>query len=322
MRHIEELLFNHGLKFDKNVEYTVAIIEGDQIIATGSFEGRVIKCLVVDQKYRGMGLSNRIIGALMHEEYRRGNFHLFIFTKPQNQKYFQGIGFNKVAEVPDSVVLLENVSDGMQTYLHELSKTRRKGAIIGSIVVICDPFTLAHKYIIEKASKECDYLHVFVLSDDKSVFPFNTRFELIKKGIDQFQNVIMHQGGDYIIPNTTFPTYFFKDTLEAVKAHVLLTEKIFSEYIAPVLGINKRFVGEANDDFTDLYHTIIKKQLPSLGIEVEEISKYKVAGEAVSTFKVRELIKGGRLSEVKKLVPETTYDFLRSEEAKKFVCRV
>ena len=32
----------------------------------------------------------------------------------------------------------------------------------------CNPFTKGHKYLIEKASKENDVVHLFILTEDKS----------------------------------------------------------------------------------------------------------------------------------------------------------
>ena len=34
----------------------------------------------------------------------------------------------------------------------------------------CNPFTKGHKYLIEKASKENDVVHLFILTEDKSEF--------------------------------------------------------------------------------------------------------------------------------------------------------
>ena len=44
-----------------------------------------------------------------------------------------------------------------------------------------DPFTNGHLYLVEYAARHCDNLYVFVLSEDKSVFPADVRFSLVEK---------------------------------------------------------------------------------------------------------------------------------------------
>ena len=45
---------------------------------------------------------------------------------------------------------------------------------IGSIVMNCNPFTLGHQYLIETAIKSCDYLYIFVVEEDKSIFSLSS----------------------------------------------------------------------------------------------------------------------------------------------------
>lgn len=53
---------------------------------------------------------------------------------------------------------------------------------IGSIVMNCNPFTLGHRYLIETAAARCDKLYIFVVEEDKSVFPFEDRIQLVRGG--------------------------------------------------------------------------------------------------------------------------------------------
>ena len=53
-----------------------------------------------------------------------------------------------------------------------------------------NPFTLGHQYLIEKASKENDILHLFIVSEDKSIIPFNIRKKLIIEGTKHLNNII------------------------------------------------------------------------------------------------------------------------------------
>ncbi|GAA3314237.1 hypothetical protein GCM10020331_006300 [Ectobacillus funiculus] len=59
LNEVRNFLAKQGLRLDNNVEYTVALYNGDKIVATGSFEGRILKCIAVDDGYRGMGITNK-----------------------------------------------------------------------------------------------------------------------------------------------------------------------------------------------------------------------------------------------------------------------
>lgn len=64
-------------------------------------------------------------------------------------------------------------------YRKILSKER---FCIGSIVMNCNPFTLGHRYLVEEASRQSDLLYIFVVEEDKSDFPFEDRFNMVKAG--------------------------------------------------------------------------------------------------------------------------------------------
>ena len=42
-----------------------------------------------------------------------------------------------------------------------------------------NPFTLGHRYLVEQAAAACDWLHVFVVAEDASFFPYRDRFQLV-----------------------------------------------------------------------------------------------------------------------------------------------
>jgi [citrate (pro-3S)-lyase] ligase len=320
---IEVFLEKHHLKLDKDVEYTIAAFDGEDMIGTGSFAGKIIKCIAVEPSVRGMGLSNRIVSELVSEQYKRGNYHLFLFTKPDNYRIFQNLGFYQVEQVENQVILMENDSNGLNKFLLELKAKKVDGQRVASIVVNCNPFTLGHRYLIETAAKENDVLHVFVVYEDKSLFPFEIRFKLVQAGIADLTNVLLHQGSDYIISGATFPSYFIKEEDEVVKVHAKLDLKIFSKRIAPSLGINRRYVGEEPYcNVTRTYNDIMKKILPNQGIDVIEIPRKQVENKAISASFVRDFLREANYAALKKIVPKTTYDFLCLEEAKPIIEKI
>ncbi|MDQ0199282.1 [citrate (pro-3S)-lyase] ligase [Neobacillus ginsengisoli] len=320
---LEEFLKKQNLSLDREVEYTVSIVDREKIVATGSLGGRILKCIAVDEEYKNIGLSAKLITHLVREAYSRGKTHLFIYTKPENKIIFSDLGFYPIAEVSSKVILMENKPDGIKKYLKEITRDDGDKSNSGAVIVNCNPFTLGHRHLIEYAASRCQTLHIFVLREDKSSFPFEIRYRLVKEGVKHLANVVLHQGKDYIISDATFPSYFIKDFQDVIETHARLDLELFTRYIAPALGIQKRFVGEEPYcKVTATYNSIMQEILPAQGIEVQLVPRMLNEGRPIGASRVRELIHEGRLYEVKKLVPETTYQFLLSAEAKGIIQRI
>lgn len=320
---VDSFLQSQDLILEKDVDYTIAMYKNDTIIGTGSLCGNVLKCIAIEPFYQGEGYSNKIISLLINEQFDRGNTHLFIFTKPQNKKLFMDLGFKEITSIEGKVSLLENDPRGIEKYIEKLETKKRDGAVISSIVMNCNPFTLGHQYLIEEASRNSDIVHVFAVWENRSIFPREVRYKLMKDGTKYLKNVYLHKGEDYIISNSTFPSYFIKEKNSIVKIHAMLDIQIFGKFIAPSLSINKRYVGEEpNDPVTNEYNTTMKEILPQYNIEVIEISRLKKEGFVISASKVREAIKNNQIESLKQLVPSTTYEYLISEEAKTIIEKI
>ncbi|MCG8483760.1 MAG: [citrate (pro-3S)-lyase] ligase [Clostridia bacterium] len=322
-KRIQEFLGEQDLLFDNDIEYTVALFDKEKIIATGSFCQKILKCIAVDQEYKNMGLSNRIVSHLVSEQYQRGNTHLFLYTKPENYTLFSELGFYKISEVISKVVLMENKPNGIKSYLEDISEHKHEGKDIASIVMNCNPFTLGHQYLIEYAAARNDQVNIFAVSEDKSSFPAEVRYELIKEGVKHLPNVVVHKGKDYIISSATFPSYFIKEYQDAVETHALLDLKIFGEHITPSLGIHKRYIGEEPYcHVTRTYNQIMKEVLPRYQIQVIEVPRMAVDDSAVSASIVRAYIRSNDLEKIQDLVPQTTYDFIISKEARNIIRKI
>lgn len=317
---VSEFLKEQGLILENDVEYTMAVLIDDKIAGTGSLTGRVLKCIAVEPEFQGMGISTKIVSNLVNEAYFRGNTHLFIYTIPKNEILFTDVGFYKIAEISDKVCLLENQSNGIESYIKKLAQHKVEGNNIASIIMNCNPFTLGHQYIIEKAAKENDILHVFIVWENQSSFPSEVRYRLVKEGTKHISNIVLHKGKDYIISEATFPSYFIKDKSSVVETHARLDIEIFKKYIVPALGINKRYVGEEPYcPVTKQYNETMKMLLPLAGVAVEEVKRIGFEDEYISASKVRRLIISGEISKAKEYLPKTTYDFLMSKEGLEIV---
>ena len=154
-----------------------------------------------------------------------------------------------------------------------------------------NPFTLGHQYLVEKASSENDVLHLFIVSDDSSLVPFEVRKKLVIEGTKHLKNICYHETGDYIISSATFPSYFQKDEVAVIESQANLDIEVFTK-IAKVLNINKRYVGEEpNSLVTNIYNQTMLKKLPENNIECMVVPRKKYSDNVISASTVRQIIK-------------------------------
>lgn len=210
-------------------------------------------------------------------------------------------------------------------YCEELSRFQKKG-ITGAIVMNCNPFTLGHRYLIEQALKEVDDLYLFVVEEEASEFTFQERFEMVKMGISDLKKIIVVPSGRFILSRESFRNYFEKDQMQGMVVDASRDLHIFADYIAKMLGITKRFVGEEPfDTVTKQYNEQMKEILGSVGIEVMEIPRKSLEGIVISASNVRKYLKENDWPLVQKLVPQAILEYLqlhkrnmKGEDSKRF----
>ncbi|MCS7232757.1 MAG: [citrate (pro-3S)-lyase] ligase [Synergistetes bacterium] len=312
----------HDLSLDEDVEGSIALFDGSEIVATCSLSGKVLKCFAVREDYRGRNLASVLVGEMIKRLSSKGIYKNFVFTKPDNLIIFESLGYKHIAS-GSKVILLEYGMDGIEDYVNRLKRYDRNTLNNGSIVMNCNPFTLGHRFLVEKASSLCETLYIFVVQEERSLFPFKIRKMLIEKGTGDLKNVIIIDGGDYVVSSATFPGYFIRKQSERIESEAELDIDLFSRYIAPTLSIKRRFVGsEPYDPVTYTYNRVMSKRLPERGIEFVEIPRLEVGGKAVSASLVRERIRKGDFEGLAELLPRTTLEFLMSEEAKGIIERI
>lgn len=303
----ENLLAGAGLEADENIDRTVLIWDEDRLVAAGSRKGNLLKCIAVDEDFQGQGLTATVLTQLRQDAFEAGYTHLFLYTKPQNKLQFSSLFFYPVAQT-EQVLLMENKPQGIQNFLESLTPVNTQGKI-GALVMNCNPFTLGHRHVIEKASKECDHVYVFVLSQEQPPFPAKDRLELVQAGTADLGNVTVFPTGPYLISSATFPTYFLKDRDQAPMVQCGLDIAIFSRYYIPKFGITHRYVGtEPNSPMTAQYNSALKAHL---SIPVNVIPRLEAELGPISASTVRSLLGTGQPELVRKLVPPTTFDYLR-----------
>jgi [citrate (pro-3S)-lyase] ligase len=324
---VKDFLLKLGFDFDSSeVECTMIVynLKGE-LVGTGSHQGRILKYVAVDPKFRDT-TAFALIVTFLTEKLLKIYKHTFVFTRPENAMRFRGLGYNEIATAPPLFTVLEFGFESIQTYQDYLKTLiiHTTTSAIASIVVNCNPFTKGHKFLIEKAASENEVVYLFVVEEEKSVFPFSVRWELIRKGIKHLVNVVMVRGGMYVVSGAIFPSYFLKCETpdDIMKKQAELDVTVFAKYIVPVLKIRKRYVGtEVYCMTTRAYNESMKSILPGYGVELIEIERKAIRtskgslNEFISASKVRQAIKEDRLNDVLDFLPDSTREFLLSDES-------
>lgn len=310
---VEKFLNDNDLRLD-GVDYYAGVFligEDDILLGGGGLQGNVIKCIAITDDLRETGMGTKLISHLYLQAINNGEDTVRVFTKPKNKEIFTSLGF-KLLATSDKAILLEN-GNGLKHYCDYLASLRREGEN-GAIVMNANPFTLGHRYLIETAAKEVNNLYIIVVKENRSLFSYNDRKQMITKGTEDLKNVIICEGSDYQISNTTFPTYFLKEITDATDTQITLDLDLFSKHIAPALNIKKRFIGtEPKDILTNRYNHLIKSILPKTTIEVIEVDRLQNESNVIiSATTVRECLSSFDFYGAKQLVYPTTIPFLLS----------
>lgn len=317
MAAITQFLKENDLSIDTTVEVFITVTRDDRLIACGGIAGNIIKCVAISESVRGEGLALTLATELINLAYERHCTHLFIYTKTEYEALFRQCGFSTLANVPGIMVLMENSATRLKRYAESLTRLRHDGKKIGCIVMNANPFTNGHRYLIQQAAAQCDWLHLFLVKEDTSRFPYEDRFDLVIKGSADIPRLTVHRGSEYIISRATFPCYFIKEQSVINHCYTEIDLKIFRQYLAPALGITHRFVGtepfctvtaQYNHDMRFWLET---PTLPAPPIELVEIERLCYQDTPISASLVRKLLVKKDLTAIAPLVPPATLHYLQ-----------
>ncbi|EMN3918270.1 [citrate (pro-3S)-lyase] ligase [Citrobacter farmeri] len=318
MAAITQFLKENDLSVDTTVEVFITVTRDEKLIACGGIAGNIIKCVAISESVRGEGLALTLATELINLAYERHCTHLFIYTKTEYETLFRQCGFSTLTSVPGIMVLMENSTTRLKRYAESLSKLRHDGKKIGCIVMNANPFTNGHRYLIQQAAAQCDWLHLFLVKEDTSRFPYEDRLDLVLKGTSDIAHLTVHRGSEYIISRATFPCYFIKEQSVINHCYTEIDLKIFRQYLAPALGITHRFVGtepfcgvtaQYNHDMRFWLET---PTLPAPPIELVEIERLCFQETPISASLVRKLLVKKDLMAIASLVPSATLQYLQS----------
>lgn len=322
IKEIWNYLQKHGVAYD-NPETSVVVRDQGKIIGTGSLDAKVMKYFFLEDDYKGQGILAQIYNVLLTYLLDQGFTEHFIFTKPENYYIFKGIGLKKVIET-EKVLLLEGGFTSYKKWVKSIKEKLNPNALNrGAIVANCNPMTKGHKYLMDYAKSKVDELIIFVVEENRSVFPTEARYNIVKNEYKNEPKVLVVKGGNYIISQGTFPTYFLKKVDDTLDIYTELDAKIFSQRIAKDLDIDIRFVGdEPIDRLTAKYNEKLYKSTLGVKLRLEKIDRKEEMGSPISASRVRELIKEGKLEEAYSLLVDSTIEFLKSPEGKKIIKKI
>ena len=322
IQEISDYLSGYGLEYDYP-DVTYVIRDKGKIISTGSAEGNILKYFFSDEEYQGQGTMSIIYNSLLNHLIENNIPSFFVFTTPNNKTIFNSLGLSDVYATA-RVALFEGGFYNYNRWIDKVkSSIKDKDDKRGTIVVNCNPMTRGHKYLIEKALEYVNDLLVFVVEEDRSVFPFEDRFNIVKNELSHDDRIRVIQGGPYIISQATFPTYFIKKKDEMLDIYTELDGSIFADKIAKDLAIDVRFFGtEPTDLVTLAYNESMKDILSSRDIDVKIIERKSLDKTIISASYVRKLLKEKRIDEAFKYLPDSSINYLKSNKGKEIIKQI
>lgn len=322
IEEIKSFLNIFGVEYDYP-DKTFVIRDNGDIIATGSASGNILKYFFAKCTYSGQGAIGIIYNSLLEYIIEKGYNSYFVFTTPNNKNIFESLGLKEVYST-SSVMLLEGGFYNYNKWTDGLIKEiGPKAGTRGAIIVNCNPMTLGHKFLMEKALQEVDELLIFVVEEDLSIFPFEARYNIIKSEFKNNKNVKVLKGGPYIISRGTFPTYFIKQKDKMLQIYTELDAKIFADKIAKDLQIDIRFLGSEPKDLVTLqYNNSLQEILQERNIGVKIVERKEHENKPISASYVRSLLKEDKIIEAFELLPQSTIEFLKTENGKDVINKI
>jgi [citrate (pro-3S)-lyase] ligase len=308
-----KLIESEGLRFETDADDIVGLYEGERLVATGSRAGYVLKMLAIAPSQQGGDALGELVTLLMQRGMDAGHETFFVYTRPEHAPSFERLNFRLL--VTHGMAALLEIGLGIREYLDTHRALVRPGRN-GAIVVNANPFTLGHLHLAETAARRVDHLYLFVVREDRSVFPFAARLRLAREATAHLPNVLVLETSRYAVSAGTFPSYFLKRLDDAALLQMQFDVRLFGSVLAPPFSVRARFVGdEPYCATTAAYNRTMAEVLGEYEIAWTQIPRLAHGGAAISASRVRECLGRGDLDRVASWVPPATMAFLRSPAA-------
>jgi [citrate (pro-3S)-lyase] ligase len=302
-----------GLSFEDGCDDLVGIHDGGRMVATGARAGYVLKMFAIDEAWQGGETLGQLVTALVDLGRRAGHESLLVYTRPAQASSFEACNFRLLIACGE-VALLE-YGGGLERYLRVAARGFSPVSDAAAVVINGNPFTLGHQYLVEYAAARVPRLYLFVVREDRSVFPFDVRYRLARESVAHVPNVVLLDTSRYAVSAATFPSYFLRRHDDAARLQMEVDARLFGAHLAPAFGIARRFVGEEPYcETTRAYNAVLARVLPEYGVAVDVVPRAGDDSGAFSATRVRAALAAGDLDTVARMVPKTTLEFLRSRE--------
>ena len=303
-----KLIESEGLRFETDADDIVGLYDGERLVATGSRAGYVLKMLAIAPSQQGGDALGELVTLLMQRGMDAGHETFFVYTRPEHAPSFERLNFRLL--VTHGMAALLEIGLGIREYLDTHRALVRPGRN-GAIVVNGNPFTLGHLHLAETAARRVDHLYLFVVREDRSVFPFAARLRLAREATAHLPNVLVLETSRYAVSAGTFPSYFLKRLDDAALLQMQFDVRLFGSVLAPPFSVRARFVGdEPYCATTAAYNRTMAEVLGEYGIAWTQIPRLAHGGAAISASRVRECLGRGDLDRVASWVPPATMTFL------------
>lgn len=304
---IKDFLKANDLDYEENITKSFYIEENDEIIASVSVFNNIIKCFAISKEYRSENYGGILISNVINYFYENKIYHYMVYTKKEYLNTFINLGFSEIVAT-DTVVILESGTPTIKEYLEELKKkieykfeNKLDNCDVASLVVNCNPITEGHLGLIEYASKNHQYVIIFLLEEDLSYFSYKERMTLVYLATLHLPNVIVVPSSSYIVSSLTFPNYFLKDETLKNKEWAITDALIFKNYFMKCLNIKYRYVGTESSKIMIDYNNALKEILEDKLIEVKRFEKDDLV---ISASLVRKYIEDGDVDKSLELIPK------------------
>lgn len=318
MAKIAQFLHKNNLSVNTTVKVFITVTRDKKLIACSKIAKNIIKCVAISKSVRSKKLALTLATKLINLAYKRHSTHLFIYTKTKYKALFRQCGFSTLTSVPGVMVLIKNSATQLKRYAKSLKKFRHPKNKIGCIVINANPFTNSHRYLIQQAAAQCNWLHLFLVKKNSSRFPYKNQLNLVLKSTANIPRLTVHRGSKYIISRATFPCYFIKKQSVINHCYTKINLKIFRQYLAPALGVTHRFVGtKPFCRVTAQYNQNMRFWLetPTISappIKLVKIKRLRYQKMPISASQVRQLLAKNNLTAIAPLVPAVTLHYLQN----------
>ncbi len=316
---VKTFLTKFNLQYEDDIDDTIVLKDHNTIIATASTSKNIIKAIAIDPAYQGQDYLSILITALIKRLKTKGITHYFLYSKNTQAHLFKSLGLHAIVNT-DRITLFEGGST-IEKILASLKSTYNADYEKTACVVInANPMTNGHLHLINTARNHHTHCLVFVVSEDRSVFPFASRFKIIKDTCATFDNVTVLPTGPYLVSQASFPKYFLKEETTIKEEHAMIDVLIYKHHYIPHFNIEARYVGdEPLSPMTNMYNVVMHKYL---GSHLHIIPRMCYKNHVISASTVRNHLKHNDLDTIEPLVPKATLKFLRTKKGRDCIAKI